>query len=115
MNTATVTSMADASETVVRRANISSDATSSTAAVANGNADKTSELRKSFQKKYRHVVAVHSQSRPSCLSHDATSTPSFLGFRNLMVIVLGEFLSVLGEALPKAYQVSSGRESAPGN
>lgn len=50
----------------------------------------TKELRKAFQKKYRHIVAVHSQSRPSCLSHDSAQSPSFLGFRNLMVIVLGE-------------------------
>lgn len=41
------------------------------------------------QKKYRHVAAVHSKSRPSCLSHDSDATPSFIGFRNLMVIVLG--------------------------
>ena len=56
---------------------------------ANGSIDVTEHLRKSFRKKYRHVHAVHSESRPSCLSHDATETPSFLGFRNLMVIVLG--------------------------
>lgn len=42
------------------------------------------------QKKYRHVVAVHSQTRPSCLSHDSDAAPSFIGFRNLMVIVLGK-------------------------
>lgn len=52
------------------------------------NADVTEELRRAFRKKYRHVVAVHSESRPSCLSHDTTESPSFLGFRNLMVIVL---------------------------
>lgn len=40
-------------------------------------------------KKYRHVAAVHSKERTACLSHDSTVTPSFLGFRNLMVIVLG--------------------------
>ncbi|CAF9913553.1 MAG: hypothetical protein HETSPECPRED_001594 [Heterodermia speciosa] len=38
--------------------------------------------------KYRHVAAVHSRSRTSCLSSDSDTTPSFLGFRNLMVIVL---------------------------
>jgi diacylglycerol O-acyltransferase 1 len=48
------------------------------------------KLRASPQKKYRHVAAVHSQTRPSCLSHDSKAAPSFLGFRNLMVIVLGE-------------------------
>lgn len=48
------------------------------------------KLRSSTQKKYRHVAAVHSKSRPSCLSHDSDATPSFIGFRNLMVIVLGK-------------------------
>ncbi|KAF4511403.1 hypothetical protein G6O67_003207 [Ophiocordyceps sinensis] len=43
---------------------------------------------KTSQKKYRHVVVVHSQVRPSCLSHDSDAAPSFIGFRNLMVIVL---------------------------
>jgi diacylglycerol O-acyltransferase-1 len=43
------------------------------------------------QKKYRHVAAVHAQPRTSCLSHDSDAAPSFLGFRNLMVIVLGMF------------------------
>ncbi|MCJ1337353.1 hypothetical protein MMC09_002635 [Bachmanniomyces sp. S44760] len=38
--------------------------------------------------KYRHIAAVHSRPRSSVLSHDTNSTPSFLGFRNLMVIVL---------------------------
>jgi diacylglycerol O-acyltransferase-1 len=62
-----------------------------TAAQRNGKADAaTIQLRKSFIKKYRHVAAVHSETRPSTLSHDAPATPSFLGFRNLMVIVLGE-------------------------
>lgn len=41
------------------------------------------------QRKYRHVAAVHSKTRPSCLSHDSDAAPSFIGFRNLMVIVLG--------------------------
>lgn len=64
----------------------------STNGTANGTADDTvgiSELRKAFRNKYRHVEAVHSKSKPSCLSHDTTETPSFIGFRNLMVIVLG--------------------------
>ncbi|CEL00855.1 Putative O-acyltransferase [Aspergillus calidoustus] len=37
---------------------------------------------------YRHVVAIHSQVRHSCLSRDSTTTPSFIGFRNLTVVVL---------------------------
>ncbi|KAH8591783.1 MBOAT, membrane-bound O-acyltransferase family-domain-containing protein [Bisporella sp. PMI_857] len=41
-----------------------------------------------IKKKYRHVAAVHSKNLTSCLSHDSDIAPSFLGFRNLMVIVL---------------------------
>lgn len=40
--------------------------------------------------KYRHVEAVHSTPRNSYLSHDSNVSPSFLGFRNLMVLVLGK-------------------------
>ena len=38
--------------------------------------------------KYKHLFPIHAQLRPSTLSHDAHSTPSFIGFRNLMVLVL---------------------------
>jgi len=38
--------------------------------------------------KYRHVFATHSLERNSCLSHDAETSPNFVGFRNLMVLVL---------------------------
>lgn len=38
--------------------------------------------------KYLHVTAVHADVRTSCLSHDSEVSPSFLGFRNLMVLVL---------------------------
>lgn len=48
----------------------------------------TAALRKAFSRKYRHTAALHSKSRPSTLSHDANDTPSFLGFRNLGLIVL---------------------------
>ncbi|KAL4778309.1 MBOAT, membrane-bound O-acyltransferase family-domain-containing protein [Aspergillus varians] len=37
---------------------------------------------------YRHAVAIHSQVRHSCLSRDSTNATSFIGFRNLMVVVL---------------------------
>ena len=39
--------------------------------------------------KYRHVEAYHSRVRHSSLSREPNVTASFLGFRNLMVIVLG--------------------------
>lgn len=41
-----------------------------------------------LKKKYRHVAALHSKCQPSCLSRDANVSPSFLGFRNLTVLVL---------------------------
>ncbi|KAK3985553.1 diacylglycerol O-acyltransferase 1 [Cladorrhinum sp. PSN332] len=75
---------------VSRRTAPSSEVTETNTKDTNGSAtiDATEQLRKSFRKKYRHIEAIHSQTRPSCLSHDTTETPSFLGFRNLVVIVL---------------------------
>lgn len=45
-------------------------------------------IRPQTKRKYRHIAAVHSEPRTSYLSHDSDVAPSFLGFRNLMVIVL---------------------------
>jgi diacylglycerol O-acyltransferase-1 len=45
--------------------------------------------QKTFIRKYRHVAAVHLTTRPSTLSHETEASASFVGFRNLMVIVLG--------------------------
>ena len=53
--------------------------------VALTDADK---LRRYAKKKYRHVAAVHTDSKTSCLSHESKATPSFVGFRNLMVLTL---------------------------
>ena len=44
--------------------------------------------KKKVRSKYRHVAALHSNTRPSCLSHESKETPSFLGFRNLMVLTI---------------------------
>lgn len=49
-------------------------------------ADAPKKLR--IHHKYRHVAAIHSKPKTSCLSHDSEISPSFVGFRNLMVIVL---------------------------
>jgi diacylglycerol O-acyltransferase-1 len=46
-------------------------------------------IGKKRHSKYRHVAAYHAQLRHSSLSRDTDVTPSFLGFRNLMVLVLG--------------------------
>jgi diacylglycerol O-acyltransferase-1 len=40
------------------------------------------------KKKYKHVEALHSMARPSYLSHDSIKSPSFIGFRNLLVLVV---------------------------
>lgn len=42
-------------------------------------------------RKYRHVAAIHKRSQTSCLSHDSETVPSFLGFRNLLVLVVSEY------------------------
>ncbi|KAJ4355696.1 uncharacterized protein N0V89_003716 [Didymosphaeria variabile] len=47
-----------------------------------------SSPQKMKKTKYRHVFATHSQSRQSCLTHGAPQSPSFVGFRNLMILVL---------------------------
>lgn len=44
--------------------------------------------KEALDRKYKHVFAIHSKPRTSCLSHEAVDVPSFLGFRNLMVLVL---------------------------
>ena len=41
-----------------------------------------------YARPYRHVAAIHHSVRTSVLSHDSTKTPSFLGFRNLLVLVV---------------------------
>ena len=64
----------------------------------NGQAISPTQSR--FPSQYRHIAVVHARQRTSCLSHDSTSTPSFLGFRNLMVIVLSRLQLQLGQ-LPR--------------
>lgn len=54
--------------------------------------------------KYRHIAAIHSRARNSCLSRETEVTPSFLGFRNLMVIVLStSFFIVKGCGFREEY------------
>ncbi|OAP58377.1 hypothetical protein AYL99_07467 [Fonsecaea erecta] len=55
--------------------------------VPNPSIDKPQSQPK-IRSKYRHVAALHSKVRPSCLSHEAQETPSFIGFRNLMVLTI---------------------------
>lgn len=60
-----------------------------------GKADPGITKRTTRRSKYRHVEAYHSKLRHSSLSRDSGTTTSFLGFRNLMVIVLGRIASEL--------------------
>ena len=41
-----------------------------------------------IQQKYKHTHIVHAKEKTSCLSRDSETAPSFLGFRNLMVLML---------------------------
>ncbi|KAF2248158.1 diacylglycerol O-acyltransferase [Trematosphaeria pertusa] len=57
---------------------------------SNGNTPEqtvNSSTRSTRKIKHCHVFATHSQQRTSCLTQGA-ETPSFLGFRNLMILVL---------------------------
>lgn len=60
----------------------------------------TGPNKSNISSKYRHIAAVHSRARTSCLSRDAEETPSFLGFRNLMVIVLSTCSFIIKAATP---------------
>jgi diacylglycerol O-acyltransferase-1 len=79
----------DATNGSVTRRNAAPKGEPDLTSVEPANGTTKERLQRTPQKKYRHVAAVHSQTRPSCLSHDSPAAPSFLGFRNLMVIVLG--------------------------
>lgn len=62
------------------------DVAQTTTETVKATSDASRKVR--IRRKYRHVAAVHSEPKTSCLSHDSTVSPSFVGFRNLMVIVL---------------------------
>ncbi|KAG5661564.1 hypothetical protein KAF25_005686 [Fusarium avenaceum] len=83
MNSATATSIETSNGSASRRSphDVTQNRTNGTATATTGSPKKPGQ-------KYRHVAAVHKQTRPSCLSHDSDAAPSFIGFRNLMVIVL---------------------------
>ena len=50
--------------------------------------DHPPQSKSKVRSKYRHVAALHSKAQSSCLSHEAAETPSFIGFRNLMVLTI---------------------------
>ena len=61
----------------------------------NANGAATGPSTRNTSSKYRHIAAIHSRARNSCLSRETEVTPSFLGFRNLMVIVLSTSLLIV--------------------
>lgn len=64
------------------------------------NGNVTGPRTRNISSKYRHIAAVHSRTHISCLSRDAEETPSFLGFRNLMVIVLSKCFFIVKRCDP---------------
>lgn len=61
------------------------------ASIANDTSSPTPALKSlSLERKYSHAAAAHSALRTSCLSAGAEKTPSFVGFRNLMILMLSE-------------------------
>lgn len=90
-----VTEKASASSSDV---NIRGAASSSSSEVMNGFSRTKTSLptgeasgvsKSKRRSKYRHVAAYHSKLQHSSLSRESNVPASFLGFRNLMVIVLG--------------------------
>lgn len=50
---------------------------------------------KASERKYNHAVAIHSRTQVSPLSAGADPAPNFIGFRNLMILVLGKYYDAL--------------------
>ena len=85
---ATLTQMASSTALDVSHANASIYRGKTTEQKANST---TKRIRDT---KYRHVFATHAVTRTSCLSQDAETSPSFVGFRNLMILVLSTHSSL---------------------
>ncbi|KAI1170721.1 diacylglycerol O-acyltransferase [Nemania sp. FL0916] len=91
MDSATTTSVetsTTAASPLRRKETETAPKTTSVTTTTNKSSNHSDSRKKHFLPKYRHVTAVHSTARPSTLSHDTEASPSFVGFRNLMVIVL---------------------------
>jgi diacylglycerol O-acyltransferase 1 len=58
-------------------------------AMSNGNGVTAApKLPHPSELKYKHVLAIHSRTKPSVLSSDAEKAPSYMGFRNITVLML---------------------------
>lgn len=87
MTMATQTSTIDSSATYPTMPEDASSLASSSHSTSTQQA-ANSTTRRSPGTKYAHVFATHASKRNSRLSQDAEEPPSFVGFRNLMVLVL---------------------------
>lgn len=85
---------------------VNGNAISSNTTQANGTA--TGPSTRKISSKYRHIAAVHSSGRTSYFSRGAEITPSFLGFRNLMVIVLSTCFLVFKSYNSSQYRLQNG-------
>lgn len=58
----------------------------------NGNTSKTPQQEEAVPK-YKHLLAIHSRHSTSCLTQGSGASPSFVGFRNLMVLVICTYIN----------------------
>jgi diacylglycerol O-acyltransferase 1 len=98
-DTATVTSRESPAESPIKR-----PARSHGSRISFSSLQPLQPIRVHRKRKYRHIAAVHSAPKASCLSHDSDAAPSFLGFRNLMVIVLSMSAKNTPTAAPLALE-----------
>ena len=80
-------------------AHVNGNVTSTNPSHANGIA--TGPRTRKISSRYRHIAAVHSRAHTSCLSRGAHTRPSFLGFRNLMIIVLSTCVFIVKSCHPR--------------
>ena len=99
---ATITRTLSPSDVASHEANpphVNGKVLSSNASHPNGIA--TGPRTRKISSEYRHIAAVHSRARTSCLSCDTEKTPSFFGFRNLMIIVLSTCVLIVKSCDPR--------------
>jgi len=55
---------------------------------ASPNGSKKVPMRETRSQPYKHASAVHKEEKISCLTQGQGTYPSFVGFRNLMILVI---------------------------
>lgn len=110
-----MTSIVDTARTTSVRINITEPSRSRVNGVIVASDSSSDQVRKQTQDKaphkvptYKHVLPIHSSPKISCLTQGSEATPSFVGFRNLMVLVI---CSSLRPSTDDTLIVSSGFKS----